>query len=194
MEVTKARANLYHLLSRIYLKEIEKDFLCALRDSNFLSPEALNKPDDTLLNELAEEYAALFIVSGGLPPYESVRLKGLLYQEPSIEVERLYERCGLILKDKWKKIFPDHLGLELEFMGYLCDREVEAEDSDITKWQEYQREFFENHLSRWCFEYLDDLEKCAYHPFYKEVAQLTREFLEREFEYLTKRDVYEPQK
>lgn len=140
------------------------------------------------MNELAEEYAALFIVSGGLPPYESVRLKGLLYQEPSAEVEEFYKKCGLILKEEWKKIFPDHLGLELEFMGYLCDRETDANDSGDNKWAGYQREFFENHLGRWCFEYLNDLEKCAYHPFYKEVAQITMDFLEADFDYLKKRD------
>ena len=134
------------------------------------------------MNELAEEYAALFIVSGGLPPYESVRLKGLLYQEPSAEVEEFYKKCGLILKEEWKKIFPDHLGLELKFMGYLCDRE--AEDSTNNTWQDYQREFFDNHLGRWVFDYLGDLYKCVFHPFYKEMVELTRGFLESEKEYL----------
>lgn len=136
------------------------------------------------MNELAEEYAALFLVSGGLPPYESVRLKGLLCQEPAIEVERFYERCGLILKDEWKKIFPDHLGLELEFMGYLCDREAEVEDREDSIWSNYQREFFEKHLGTWVFDYLKDLERCTFHPFYRDIVTLTREFIESEREYL----------
>lgn len=177
--VTKARANIYHLLSRVYLKEIDKEFLEALRASNLFSPDILNKPDHPLLEELAEEYAALFLVSGGLPPYESVRLKGLLCQEPATEVEEYYRRCGIVMKEEWKRIFPDHLGLELEFLGYLCDKEV----TDGGLWSEYQREFFEAHLGRWCFDYLSDLEKCAFHPFYKEIAVLTREFLESEREY-----------
>lgn len=158
--------------------------MSALRQCNILSPDVLNKPDHILLNELAEEYAALFLVSGGLPPYESVRLKGLLSQEPTIEVEEFYKICGLVLKDEWRKIFPDHLGLELEFMGYLCDREAEARGSDDNTWQDYQREFFEKHLGLWVFDYLDDLYKCVFHPFYKEVVDLTREFLQSESEYL----------
>lgn len=137
------------------------------------------------MNELAEEYAALFIVSGGLSPYESVRLKGLLCQEPSTEVEEFYKRCGLVLKEKWKKTFPDHLGLELEFMGYLCDKEAEADGSANNSWFDYQREFFESHLGRWCMEYLHDLQKCSFHPFYREIAKITRQFLESE-EYLLK--------
>lgn len=180
--VMKARANLYHLLSKVYLKEIDKGLLCALRQCPIISPDILNKSDDVLLNELAEEYAALFLVSGGLPPYESVRLKGLLCQEPTIEVERFYEKCGLVLKDEWKRIFPDHLGLELEFMGFLCDKE--AEDSENNLWADYQREFFVDHLNQWVFDYLNDLERCSFHPFYREVARLTREFLESEKEYL----------
>lgn len=183
MEVMKARANLYHLLSRAYLKEIDKGFLRGLRESHLISPEALNKPDDVILNELAEEYAALFIVSGGLPPYESVRLKGLLCQEPATEVEEFYKRCGLVLKDEWKKIFPDHLGLELEFMGYLCDRQAEAANRD-NLWSDYQAEFFKKHLALWAFDYIRDLERCAFHPFYRELAILTGEFLESEREYL----------
>lgn len=178
--VTKARANIYHLFSRIYLKEIDDDFLHVLRAINLLSPSILNEPEVTLINELAEEYAALFLVPGGLPPYESVRIKGLLCQEPATEVEDFYKRCGLVIKEGWKNIFPDHLGLELGFMGYLCDKEVEGGK----KWAGYQREFWGLHLSRWCFDYLDDLIKCAFHPFYREVGVLTREFLESERPYI----------
>ena len=178
--VTRVRANLYSLLSRVYLKEVDKEFLFALKKAD-LFPYVLNKSDEMLLEELAEEYAALFIVSGGLPPYESVRLKGLLCQEPATEVEEFYNRCGLVLKEEWKKVFPDHLGIELAFMAYLCEREEASEDNS---WRLYQKEFFERHLSNWVFDYLRDLERCTFHLFYREMVNLTRDFLESEREHL----------
>jgi len=175
------RANLYHLFGRLFLKEVDEKFLYAIKEAGIM-PEGLEqKSDKVLLDELAEEYAALFIVSGGLPPYESVRLKGLLCQEPAIEVEEFYNRCGLILKEEWKKVFPDHLGLELAFMAYLCEREEDLQD---ISWRLYQKEFFERHLTNWVFDYLRDLERCTFHPFYKEMFNLTRDFLESEREHL----------
>jgi len=77
------------------------------------------------LDALAQEYAALFIVPGGIPPYESVRLKGLVCQEPEWKVREVYKRCGLVVKEDLK-IFSDHLGMELEFMGYLAKKEAGA--------------------------------------------------------------------
>jgi anaerobic sulfite reductase subunit A len=187
-----ARANVYHLLSKVYIKEVSPEFLKALKDEEMLATLSelgvdINKISDIeekeLLDALAEEYAALFILPGGLSPHESVRLKGLLCQEPESEVIDFYKRCGLVLKED-TKIFADHLGMELDFMGYLADKETDAlkdkDEKEALKWRGLQKEFFDEHINKWVFGYLDDLDKFSRHPFYSEMSKLTRGFLEVE--------------
>lgn len=191
----KGRSTVYHLLAMLYLKETSPELLAILKSKEVI--ESLNelgsdfnsilsdKLQETLLDELSQEYAALFIVPGGLPPYESVRLKSLLNQEPAWKTEEFYKRCGLIIKEDCKT-FPDHLGMELEFMAYLSDKESAArQDKDekaAAEWGNFQKEFFSNHINKWVFGFLDDLGRFAFHPFYKEVAKLTKGFLETERE------------
>jgi TorA maturation chaperone TorD len=191
----KGRSNVYHLLAMLYLKEASPELLTILKSREII--ESLNelgsdfkdilsnKQQEILLDELSQEYAALFIVPGGIPPYESVRLKDLLNQEPAWKTEEFYKRCGLIIKEDCKT-FPDHLGMELEFMAYLSDKEStaweEKDEKAAAEWNNLQKEFFSNHINKWVFGFLDDLDRFAFHPFYKEVAKLTKGFLETERE------------
>lgn len=193
--IAKSRSSVYRLLSRFYLKEVDLEFLKRLKSKEIIDSlselgvdfgKILNsKPEEKLLDELAEEYAALFIVPGGIPPYESVRLKGMLCQEPEWKTREFYKRCGLVVKEDLK-IFSDHLGMELEFMGYLADKEASAwenkDEKTAAEWASLQKEFFTEHLDKWVFDFLNDVDRCAFHPFYKEAARLTRSFLEIEKE------------
>lgn len=202
MAAAKSRSNVYHLLSMLYIKEVSPELLSVLKSKEVIdsfidigcdfSLIFEDIPHDKLIDELAGEYAALFIVPGGIPPYESVRLKGLLCQEPEWEVREFYKRCGLIVKED-TKIFSDHLGMELEFMAYLADKEADAWENNGEKtagqWSSMQKEFFTSHLDKWVFSFLKDMDKCAFHPFYKEVAKLARGFLETEKEELGIKDV-----
>lgn len=196
-ETAEGRSHVYHLLANLYLKEITPEVLTLLEDKELIDVLVglgleLNQllPDtnqEKLLNELSEEYAALFIVSGGILPYESARLKGLLCQEPTSEVEDFYRRCGLIVREDCH-VLPDHLGMELEFMSYLARKESEAwkkgDERAASRWFRHQREFFTNHITMWVFDFLVDLMSCTLHPFYREIGRLTQRFLETEKEYL----------
>lgn len=194
--LAKSRAGVYHLISRFYIKEVSQDFLTALKNKEIIdslnglgvdfSRILSNVSDEAkFLDELATEYAALFIIAGGIPPYESVRLKGMLCQEPEARVRAFYERCGLAVKDE-NKIFSDHLGMELEFIGYLADKEADAwnnnDEKTASEWNRLQKEFFAEHLDKWAFGFLKDMAVCAFHPFYKEVVKLTEGYLEIEKE------------
>lgn len=194
--LSKGRSRVYQFLSQLFLKEVTPEMLDVFLKEE--TKEALHSldidiskivpdiPQDRLLDELAEEYAALFIVPGGIPPYESVRLEGQLYQKSAFEVEEFYKKCGLFISDDFT-LFPDHIGLEFEFMGYLADKEsdslINQTGDDSEKWLELQMEFFEGHISKWAFKFLQDMEKCAFHPFYKGLVELTQRFLETEKEF-----------
>lgn len=188
--IANGRANVYRLLSALYLKEVSRELLKTLKseevsemlfdlgiDISKTLPDIL---EERLLDELASEYAALFIVPGGIPPYESVRLHGKLCQGPEWQVRNFYERCGLKIKDD-SGVFSDHLGMELALMALLADFESRAwKDCDQKKALELidlQRQFFVEHLDKWAFGFLEDMQKYALHPFYIEVSKLTRNYL-----------------
>ncbi len=196
-EVAESRNRVYLLLSRLLMKEVTPDLLAILKSE--MMAEALgelgfdikfylnNQESQKLLDDLAEEYAALFIVPGGISPHESVCLQGMLNQKPAWEAEEFYRRCGLVIRDEYH-LMPDHLAMELEFMGYLAGREVEArakqDEKEIAKWLGLQGDFFQNHLDNWAFSFLKDLRKYAFHPFYKGLGSLTMGYLETEKEHL----------
>lgn len=196
-ETARSRSNVYHLLSGLYLREVIPEFLKTLTGAGILEAfdglgvdmrSILCAEDEGLIKELAEEYAALFVVPGGLPPYESVRLKGLLSQAPAWEVEEFYRKCGLVVREDLR-FLPDHLGMELEFMGYLAGREAEAllkeDQNSAAEWRRFQYDFFHNHLEKWAFAFLQDIGRYAFHPFYKSIGALASRFLEEEKEHLT---------
>ncbi len=193
----KGKSLLYRILASMYLKEATAETLRILSakevvetldglgvDTGKLSgPADNNERQKRFLDELAEEYAALFILPGGVSPYESVRLKGLLCQDPEWKVREFYKRFGVVMREG-PSIFSDHIGMELDFMSYLADKEAAAwgakDEVDARGWQEARQEFFGEHMNKWVNGFLTELDKCAFHPFYKEVSVLTRKLMEIE--------------
>lgn len=198
--LARGRSQTYHLLAAFYLKEASLELLDILRTKEideFIS--ALDVTSDTLLpiapdgdpaflDELACEYAALFVLPGGVSPYASVHLKGQLCHEPELEVRAFYADSGLVVQDN-TGLMSDHIGIELDFMGFLAEMEADSleagDDADAHKWRSRQREFFTKHIKTWAFGLMDDLDRYAYHPFYKGAALITRNLLHIEKEELT---------
>jgi len=192
-EIAESRNRVYLLLSTLLTKEVTPELLAILKNEMVAAAFGELDPDiacylndqesQKLLNDLAEEYAALFIVPGGISPHESVRLHGMLNQKPAWEAEAFYRRGGLVISDECR-LMPDHLGMELEFMGYLAGREAEAhakqDEEEAAKWIGLQGDFFQNHIDNWAFSFLTDLQRYAFHPFYKGLGSLTINYLKTE--------------
>jgi TorA maturation chaperone TorD len=144
-------------------KSIRDSFQCVLRNWS---------EKDSADHALKTEYARLFIVSGGVRPYESVYLgsEPLLMREPWLQVKEFYHRNGLILEKP--AVHPeDHASVELAFMAHL----IEAGDTAAK-----QKSFFENHIYQWLPVMLQDLKDNQHACFFKEVALYTLKFMEQE--------------
>lgn len=161
------------------------------------------------LAELEEEFHALFVVPGPryVPPYESVYLDslevdpmagcaawaqmgqplppprvrdGVLWGASTVAVQNAYIEAGLQLSPDCHEL-PDHLGLELEFMAHLCEREAEAtgcNGSDGAQaWRARQRHFLHRHLRRWLPLFRARLTRARAHPFYTAMALITQRFV-----------------
>ena len=123
----RARAEVYRLLSGVFVEEPSNEFVEALRTPSALAELAeaglrfdddfLNAPLDALLEALAIEYTTQFAASGGFPPVESVRLTGRYKQQPNFDTMQTYKRLGFVLRPGRFEVFADQLGIELMFIA-----------------------------------------------------------------------------
>lgn len=153
----------------------------------------------TQADVIAVEFASLFLVPGEqrLTPYESAYCDTLTIDgstgcsayfasEPSIEglkgfiggpsanaVREAYAKAGFELNQDTHEL-PDHIAVELEFIGRLLARGSLDEAKD----------FFTEHLGRWVFRVLEDVAQKTRSGFYQAVADWLSTFLRLERSYL----------
>ncbi|NWF93925.1 MAG: molecular chaperone TorD family protein [Syntrophaceae bacterium] len=94
--------------------------------------------------------------------------KGLIMGDSALHLSALYQKCGLEIGEGFQGM-PDHLILELEFLGYLyrwaSDREIKM--------------FIKDHLD-WIPLLKVELERASAHPFYRTVLEVLDLFLRTE--------------
>ncbi|MDZ7696195.1 MAG: molecular chaperone TorD family protein [Deltaproteobacteria bacterium] len=147
------------------------------------------------IEDFQVDFDSLFRVPGSryVHPYESVYRqqettsrkphKSMLMGKEALQVSEIYRKEGLSPAES-TAVFPDELGVELEFMGHLCSRTAAALEknqpgraADLIR---VQREFFTGHLSRWCFPCLDKVMLHAETPLYRLFARLLIGYLREE--------------
>lgn len=198
----RARGNIYSLLSRVFIREADKQFvdilkkgesIDAFRDHGFTFLEDLpGGREGDIIDELAVEFSSLFLISPGrlLSPYESVQAskEGQLGGEAASKTLLFYKRAGFAIPEG-VSLFPDHFAIELEFMGHLCEREAEEtkdlKDTEARLKKKMQAEFLKTHIGKWYKPFLSNVEAASEHPFYREFSSFAREFLDSEAEYLS---------
>jgi len=173
----EARSNVYGFFSQAFLGGPRQPLLAALISDDGMENLKDLFPDAAYRQELAQvsldvqegrltlegatlDFEALFRVPGPryLSPYESVYRsqgvggRGCLCGPEAAAAERLYLREGLEPMAGFSEL-PDHVGVELEFMGYLCGQALDAlrsGDQDLLeKYRRRQRHFFTEHVDTW---------------------------------------------
>ncbi len=93
------------------------------------------------------------------------------------------ERAGFALTPEHRDL-PDHVSVELEFMARMAAREAEAieadDDAEAKQCRWIQKEFLDNHLSRWLPAFCGHAAEHAELSFYRELARLAGHFLDSE--------------
>lgn len=140
---------------------------------------------DDLETELTAEHTRLFVLPSGVVPHESFYLdeRQRLGGRTTVQVCRYYENAGAQLTKACLDL-PDHMGVELEFMNFLCDLEEqfwEASDlSGVEKSLGFQNGFLTEHLLSWHKPLCDRIQEEARLDVYRALARLTVDFLEAE--------------
>jgi len=199
-EIAKQRSNIYGFLALIYYKELTPELFKKIKEPQFLEvlseqgiqleADVLESPEDKIIEDLAVEYCRLFLGPGKhISPHESVHHErvdgdwGRLWGKDTVLVKKFIESAGLEYKSEFTGM-PDHISAELEFMQKAVAREAEA-------WQEgdcdgalyclrMQKKFIDEHLMQWIPVFCDKVISWAELSFYREMAKLTKNFIETE--------------
>ena len=204
----KARGDIYKFLSAAFLEPPSRALVTALSSNGLL--EALENifghaaVDDLRLSvsqiqsdyeSLDQEFQDLFMVPLGryVTPYEAVyrderevgddRVQGLLMGPSTLAVKQLYREAGAAVSEDFKDL-PDHVGLELACMGFLCEAEAQAwvkEDLDsVRRMRDFQKKLLHEHLLLWVPALCGRIRERAPGPYYRGIAGLTEAHLARE--------------
>jgi len=202
-----ARGNIYRFFSSVFLSPPKDNFLQIILDKNFLEELSVVFGDNAVADlkkfavttdlsqdsaSLKQEYMDLFAIPAGsyVTPFEDVyggrmvdgRLeRGRLLGERAIAVIRMYREAGAEMKGSCKEL-PTHIGVELSFMGLLCEREALAirDDADTTasrRYRELQLKFLQGHLNEWFPQLSEAIQANARSYFYRGLAQVIEVFL-----------------
>jgi len=204
----EARSTVYGFFSQAFLRGPNQQFLTALISDAGAANLGDVFPDASYQQELAQvrldaregrltlegailDFEALFRVPGPcyLSPYESVYRaqsaggRGCLCGPEAVAVERFYLREGLTPNAGFTEL-PDHVGVELEFMAFLCRHAVEAmRKSDRAAMQEYRHQqycFFMEHVGAWVRLLAQRLASQAQTSLYRFLGNFLHLFLELE--------------
>ncbi|MBW8012614.1 MAG: molecular chaperone TorD family protein [Chloroflexi bacterium] len=151
--------------------------------------EAFTELPEEIPETLLNEFNRLLWVKPIAPPYESYYLApdGRLRGNTAADLEGVYRNAGLGVSSKLNEL-PDHVAVELEFMSFLCSKEVEGmnsgNDQETAAAQEEQRKFLGQHLGVWFPKFAKQVKSNTKEPIYNQVVDAAFQFLRSEMEYL----------
>lgn len=194
--VAAGRAQTYAILAALYSAPPSAE-MTALARSGGLRQEG-NSALAAAANALTEAFAAdvpeaevvaehtrLFVLPSGVVPHESnyVDENRRIGGHITVAVQRFYEAAAAQFTKDCLEL-ADHVGVELEFMKFLCDLEAQfwlADDEEgLRKCLAFQDDFLGNHLLRWHRTLCEKVIEEAGLDLYRALACLTLEFLEAE--------------
>lgn len=203
MKRAVARRDLYTWLSVAFYKPeadiLQADFLETLLTADEILHYGLAAEAEKIgaylkegtPEELLVEYARLFVGPSALPapPYGSCYLEGgRVMGKSTLDVERWFSRQGLMLLPGFKEL-PDHIAVEMNFMSFLSDFELEALDAGDREraimYRSEQERFLTAHPLTWVPSFTAAVEKNSRLPYYSAAAGILRHALFQEEKYLT---------
>jgi len=200
IEITQARINMYGLLSRRFIEEVDPFTLAKIKENEdllefFPNTREWDKFWEKDVMKLVEEdlnvdFTTIFILN--VYPYESVFVNDEGHINPTITNPTLifYRDNGYSIDlNKTRALSPDHIGVELEFMMNLVQEELNAlakeDEKEVERIRKIQKKFLEEHLANWGLPYLLAVKDIAETPFYYDVADATLEFLMSDLEHIS---------
>ncbi len=201
-DILATRRDFYAFLYRMYVEEPTREFADDLVNGRFqfqeLSSLEINadlsegfrllkeymkkskgKDVATVYENLMGEFTILFIGPFRLPvqPYEAWWVSGKLGGKPLAKLKEDYWKAGIAKSLEFIET-EDHIGFELKFMHYLCEKTLAADTKKRrSECLKLQRNFFDEHILKWMPIFCDALYHYEASDLYKGIARLTKGFI-----------------
>ncbi|MDP2794266.1 MAG: molecular chaperone TorD family protein [Sulfurisoma sp.] len=198
--VAAGRAKTYAVLAALYSAPPAEDLAALIRTGGLVAEggSALRAAADALTEsfrhaasaglaeaDIVAEHTRLFTLPSGVVPHESYyadenqRVGGHV----TAAVKAYYAAAAAELTGACLEL-PDHIGVELEFMQFLCDIEKqfwnEPDGDGLQRCLDFQNGFLAEHLLRWHRDLCEKIQSETSLGIYRALATLTIEFLEAE--------------
>lgn len=198
--VAAGRASTYAVLAALFTAPPSKEMSALVCIGDFLpiGNEAVRVAAQTLvacfrkaaldglpLNDLVAEHTRLFVLPSGVRPNESFYLDSnqRLGGRITVAVQRFYQDAAAHLTGDCLEL-ADHIGVELEFMKFLCDIEAQlwepSNHEGLARCLGFQNDFLSAHLLRWHRAVCQKVIEESGLELYQALAQFTIDFLETE--------------
>lgn len=192
MDEIIARSNIYGLLSRILLQELDETVLETVKNDpvvlEFMPHWKEWENRETLENkELLELYLNPDFTNLSLlhlVPYETfyTRSDQMIETGGANPVTDVYSAYDFVVDYEIARVVSsDHIGIELEFMHHLCEAQAKAaqenDQNAVRDLNEVQHRFLNTHLLRWAPMYLINMKYEARTPLYYDTAEMALEFI-----------------
>lgn len=192
MDEIIARSNIYGLLSRILLQELDEKVLDTVKNDptilEFLPNWKEWENRETLENkELLELYLNPDFTNLSLlhlVPYETfyTRSDQMIETGGANPVTDIYSAYDFVVDYEIARVVSsDHIGIELEFMHHLCEAQLKAsqenDEDAVRDLIDVQHRFLNTHLLRWAPMYLINMKYESRTPLYYDTAEMALEFL-----------------
>lgn len=195
MNDTTQRGDCFKLLAacfyepekQLFIEEKVGEKLGQLLDDQTLDGARAARAMQSALQEQSQEqlsidHAALFVGPFELlaAPYGSIYIekKRLVMGDSTVNAARYYQEADLAVDIKEP---PDHIVIELEFMYYLCSKEVSAASNGLTdeaeRFRELQVRFFHNAMEPWLEQFCETIIKATDNKFYFHLSECLRCFI-----------------
>lgn len=145
--------------------------------------------EDTILRDLARDYATLFLGVGlaTVPLCESVyrSYSRLLFQDSYFQVKERYQDIGLTINGDYPES-DDHLSVELAYMDNLCRLSIDSIERKTGEYPYYhrlQKDFLEKHLMIWVPEFSKTLIETSNSTFYSAMTYLLRGYIKADWDF-----------
>ncbi|MCI4406941.1 MAG: molecular chaperone TorD family protein [Sulfuricurvum sp.] len=192
MDEIIARSNIYALLSRILLQELDEALLETLQND----PTVLEFFPHWSEWEVRKKHSNKEIIEGHLnPDFVNLSILHLVpYETFYTRSDQMIETGGanpvtdfysaydfLVDYEVARVVSSDHIGIELEFMHHLCEAQRKAmelnDDEAVKELKNVQHRFLNTHLLKWAPMYLINMKYEARTPLYYDAAETALEFI-----------------
>lgn len=175
------------LRNKDYMSEVES---CLGETGNVELSEAFRnirkELQDSNVDKLVKGYRDTFgsaTVAMDCPPYEMYFSGSQIYQQTQelADISGFYKAFGVEISRDDTTSRWDHIAVELEFLHFLTYKLAYAIENHAEKEQESclaaKKKFLNAHIGRWIKAFANAVEKKSPAAFYREVADMTNEFI-----------------